>query len=259
MVRHSKLPWSSLLSSFHAYRSACLLLWLSSSLLLLFLCLGFFLPVREMVFDEGRLLLLEYDGGQDPIPVFVVVSVVASSSRWQKQQENGIDHEAPNQVFWNIKGTTMCAKGTTTCRGIQRSWTTHHLQRRRWRRRRWWRIRQGSTQKLKTNNNKESLVPEQWTWWGHDCCINTDGTSGRYTLNILSPLQISFCKVFCTADLLMDWSDMDFCQTLSFCSALQPNLVDGFWRVGFASVFYGGGFRQWQKNLEFFWRYMLCH
>jgi hypothetical protein len=24
-------------------------------------------------------------------------------------------------------------------------------------------------------------------------------------------------------------------------------------------VFYGGGFRQWQKNLEFFWRYMLCH
>lgn len=57
------------------------------------------MPVREMVFDEGRLLLLEYDGGQDPIPVFVVVSVVASSSRWQKQQENGIDHEAPNQVF----------------------------------------------------------------------------------------------------------------------------------------------------------------
>jgi hypothetical protein len=55
------------------------------------------------------------------------VSVVASSSRWQQQQENGIDHEAPNQVFWKIEGTTMCAKGTTTCRGIQRSWTTHHL------------------------------------------------------------------------------------------------------------------------------------
>jgi len=79
-----------------------LLLWSSSSLLLLFLCLGFLLPVREMVFDEGRLLLLlllvEDDGVQDPIPVFVV-SVVASSSRWQQQQENGIDHEAPNYVF----------------------------------------------------------------------------------------------------------------------------------------------------------------
>jgi hypothetical protein len=45
---------------------------------------------------------------------------------------------------------------------------------------------------------------------------------------------------------------MEFCQTLCFCSALQPNLVDGFSGVGFASVFYGGGFRQWQKNLEFF-------
>jgi hypothetical protein len=75
-----------------------LLLWLSSSLLLFFLCLGFLLPVREMVFDEGRLLVVvvvEDDGVQDPIPVFVV-SVVASSSRWQQQQENGIDREAPN-------------------------------------------------------------------------------------------------------------------------------------------------------------------
>ncbi len=189
--------------------------------------------------------------GKDPIPVFVVVSVVASSSRWQQQQENGSDHEAPNQVFWKIKGTTMCAKGTTTCRGIQRSWTTHHLPRRRWRRRRWWRSRQGSTQKLKTNNNKESLVPEQWTWWGHDCCINPDGTSGRYTLNILSPLQIAVARFF--AQLICSWIDLTWTFVKCFVSALHCNPI--WWmgsvelvlQVCFMMVDLGSGRKIWNS------------